>query len=114
MQKRDWGFASDYIEAMWLMLQQNQPDDYVISTGESHSVEEFLNIATEYAGLGKWEDYVEIKKENMRPTDIDELVGDSSKAKEKLGWKPKTTFKELVQIMMEHDLEYFKSSKNYN
>ena len=79
--KRDWGFAGDYVEAMWLMLQQKEPDNYVIATGESHSVEEFLTIATEYAGLGDWRDFVEIDEKNMRPTDIDELIGDASKAK---------------------------------
>ena len=106
--KRDWGFAKDYVEAMWLMLQQKQPDNYVIATGESHSVEEFLTLATEYAGLGDWNDFVEINEENMRPTDIDELVGNATKAKEKLNWKPKIAFKELVKLMVEHDMDYFK------
>jgi len=106
--KRDWGFAKDYVEAMWLMLQQEEPDNYVISTGESHSVEEFLTLATEFAELGDWHDLVEINETNMRPTDIDELIGDSTKAKNKLNWKPKTNFKELVKLMVEHDLEYFK------
>ena len=106
--KRDWGFAGDYVEAMWLMLQQNEPDNYVVATGESHSVEEFLNLATEYSGLGDWHDFVEISEENMRPTDIDELIGNASKAKEKLNWKPKTSFKDLVRIMVEHDMNYFK------
>jgi GDPmannose 4,6-dehydratase len=106
--KRDWGFAEDYVEAMWLMLQQKNPDDYVIATGESHSVEEFLSLATEYSGLGDWKNLVEINEANMRPTDIDELVGNASKAKEKLNWKPKIGFKELVKIMVEHDMEFFK------
>ena len=106
--KRDWGFARDYVEAMWLMLQQKEPENYVIATGESHSVEEFLTLATEYAGLGDWNDFVEISEENMRPTDIEELTGNATKAKEKLKWEPKTSFKELVKIMVEHDMNYFK------
>ena len=105
--KRDWGFAGDYVESMWLMLQQKNPDDYVIATGESHSVEEFLALATEYAGLGDWREYVEIDYE-LRPTDIDVLVGDSSKAQKQLPWKPKMKFKDLIINMVEHDLEYFK------
>lgn len=107
--RRDWGFAGDYVEAMWMMLQQNKPDDYVIATGESHSVEEFLTLATEYAGLGDWRDIIEIDKSIMRPTDIDDLVGDSSKARKQLGWKPKMNFKDLVKTMVEHDIDYFKS-----
>ena len=106
--KRDWGFAGDYVEAMWLMLQQKEPDNYVVATGESHSVEEFLDLATEYAEMGDWHDFVEISEKNMRPTDIDELIGNASKAKEKLNWKPKTSFKDLVRLMVEHDLNYFK------
>jgi GDPmannose 4,6-dehydratase len=110
--KRDWGFAGDFVEAMWLMLQQQKPDDYVISTGESHSVEEFLTLATEYAGLGDWHDFVEIDESILRPTDIDELLGDCSKAKRLLDWKPKINFKQLVKQMVEHDLEYFKLRQN--
>ena len=106
--RRDWGFAGDYVEAMWLMLQQNNPDDYLIATGESHSVEEFLTMATEFAGLGDWHNIVDIDKSLMRPTDIDELIGDSSKARKQLGWKPKMSFKELVKSMVEHDMDYFK------
>jgi len=106
--RRDWGFAGDYVEAMWLMLQQKEPDNYVISTGESHSVEEFLNLATEYAGMTDWDKFVEISQKDMRPTDIDDLVGNSSKAREKLGWKPKTRFKDLVKLMVEHDMNAFK------
>ena len=104
--RRDWGFAGDYVEAMWLMLQQKNPDDYVIATGESHSVEEFLTLAAEYAGLGDWHDLVEIDKSLLRPTDIEELIGDASKARKQLGWKPKTEFKDLVKSMVEHDLEF--------
>ena len=106
--KRDWGFAGDFVEAMWLMLQQDTPDDYVIATGESHSVEEFLTLACDYAELGDWHDYVEIDKSIMRPTDIDELLGDASKAKKQLNWKPKMDFKDLVKHMMQHDLDYYK------
>ena len=107
--KRDWGFAGDYVEAMWLMLQQKQPEDYVISTGESHSVEDFLTLATEFSELGDWRNLVDIDKSILRPTDIDDLVGDSSKARTQLGWKPKMTFKQLVKSMVEHDLEYVKT-----
>ena len=106
--KRDWGFAGDYVESMWQMLQQDKPDDYVVATGESHSVEEFLTLASEYAGLGDWHDFVKIDEFNMRPTDIDELTGDSSKARKKLGWKPKMEFNDLVKHMVYHDIDYFK------
>ena len=106
--KRDWGFAGDYVEAMWLMLQQKNPEDYVIATGESHSVEEFLELAAELTGLGDWHDYVDIDKSLLRPTDIEELIGDSTKARKQLGWKPKTSFKELVKSMVEHDVEFVK------
>jgi GDPmannose 4,6-dehydratase len=108
--KRDWGFAGDYVEAMWLMLQQQKPDDYVIATGESHSVEEFLTIATEFADLGDWKDFVNIDKNLLRPTDIEDLIGNSSKAREQLNWKPKMNFKDLVKNMVEHDLEQVKLS----
>jgi len=101
--KRDWGFAGDFVEAMWLMLQQEKPDDYVIATGEAHSVEEFLSLASEYADMGNWRDFVTIDESIMRPTDIDELIGDSTKARKQLGWTPKLEFKELVKLMVEHD-----------
>ena len=107
--KRDWGFAGDYVESMWQMLQQDKPDDYVVATGESHSVEEFLTLASEYAGLGDWHDFVKIDEFNIRPTDIDELTGDSSKARKKLGWKPKMEFNDLVKHMVDHDMDYFKN-----
>ena len=103
--KRDWGFAGDYVEAMWLMLQQEKPSDYVISTGESHSVKEFLEESFTYAGLGNWEDYVEVDKKYLRPIDIDDLVGDSSKAKKELGWKPKMKYKDMVHLMVDKDIE---------
>ena len=106
--KRDWGFAKDYVEAMWMMLQQKEPDNYVVATGESHSVEEFLNLAVEYAEMGDWHDFIEISEKDMRPTDIDDLIGNASYAKEKLNWESKTSFKELVKLMVEHDLNMFK------
>ncbi|PKL90953.1 MAG: GDP-mannose 4,6-dehydratase [Candidatus Goldiibacteriota bacterium HGW-Goldbacteria-1] len=102
--KRDWGYAKDYVEAMWLMLQQDKPDDYVIATGETHSVKEFLQEAFSYAGLD-WNKYVEIDPRYFRPAEVDLLIGDATKAKEKLGWVPKTNFKELVKIMVDADLK---------
>ncbi|WP_295154612.1 GDP-mannose 4,6-dehydratase [uncultured Brachyspira sp.] len=102
--KRDWGYAKDYVEAMWLMLQQEKPDDYVIATGETHSVREFLDEAFSLVGLD-WKKYVEIDPRYYRPAEVDLLLGNPAKAKEKLGWKPKTTFKELVKIMLEYDLK---------
>lgn len=108
--KRDWGFAEEYVEPMWTMLQQKNPDDYVIATGESHSVEEFLDLASEYAGLGDWHKFVEIDDRMNRPTDIEELVGDSTKARKQLGWSPKVGFKELVKMMVEYDINNLKSS----
>ena len=101
--KRDWGYAKDYVEAMWLMLQQENADDYVIATGETHSVREFLDESFGLVGLD-WKKYVEIDPRYYRPAEVDLLLGDATKAKEKLGWKPKTTFKELVKIMLEYDL----------
>jgi len=102
--KRDWGHAKDYVEAMWLMLQQDTPDDYVVSTGESHSVKEFLVEVFSYLGLD-WQEHVKIDPYYFRPTEVDSLLGDSSKAQNKLNWKPKISFKELVRIMTDHDLE---------
>lgn len=101
--KRDWGYAKDYVEAMWLMLQQDKAEDYVIATGETHSVREFLDEAFSLVGLD-WKKYVEIDPRYYRPAEVDLLLGNPAKAKEKLGWKPKTTFKELVKIMLEYDL----------
>ena len=102
--KRDWGYAKDYVEAMWLMLQAEKPEDYVIATGETHSVKEFLEEAFNLVGL-KWEDYVEIDQRYFRPAEVDLLIGNPKKAKEKLNWEPKTKFKELVKIMLKEDLE---------
>lgn len=102
--KRDWGYAKDYVEAMWLMLQQEEPDDYVIATGETHSVREFLDEAFGLVDLD-WKKFVEIDQRYFRPTEVDLLIGDGTKAKQKLVWSPKTTFKELVKIMVDADLE---------
>ena len=102
--KRDWGFAGDYVEAMWLMLQQDKPDDYVIATGKTHSVKEFLEEAFGYAGLD-WKKYVRIDKRYFRPTEVDILRGDSSKAQRVLKWKPKINFKQLVRMMVDSDME---------
>jgi GDPmannose 4,6-dehydratase len=105
--RRDWGFAGDYVEAMWLMLQQDQPDDYVIATGETHSVREFCELAFSYVGLD-YRDYVVIDQRFMRPAEVDLLIGDASKARKKLGWQPRTSFTELVQMMVEADLQLVK------
>ena len=103
--KRDWGYAGDYVEAMWLMLQQEIPDDYVIATGQTHSVREFLELAVKYAGLtGAPEDFVEIDENFKRPAEVDLLVGDYSKALKKLGWQPKINFNQLVKKMVDNDL----------
>lgn len=102
--KRDWGFAGDYVKAMWLMLQQNEPDDYVISTGETHSVKEFIEIAFSHVGLN-WQDYVKIDERFIRPAEVDLLIGDCSKAKNKLGWKPEVSFTGLVKMMVDADVE---------
>ena len=101
--KRDWGHAKEYVEAMWLMLQQDEPDDYVIATGETYSVREFLNVAFEHLNLD-WRDFVEIDAKYYRPAEVDLLVGDSSKAKAKLGWEPKIKFVDLVKEMVDHEL----------
>ncbi len=102
--KRDWGYAGDFIEAMWLMLQQDNPDDFVIATGESHSVRDFLARAFEHAGLD-WEKYVHIDERYVRPTEVDILCGSATKAQRELGWKPKVSFEDLVHMMVDHDLD---------
>ena len=102
--RRDWGYAPDYIEAMWLMLQQDAPEDYVVATGESHSVREFVEAAFSYMDLD-WSRYVEIDSRYFRPTEVEALLGDARKAREKLGWQPKVTFPELVRLMVEADLK---------
>ena len=101
--KRDWGFAGDYVEAMWLMLQQPKADDYVIATGETHSVREFLQEAFSYAGMD-WKKYVEIDKRYFRPTEVDELLGSTAKARRILKWKPKVNFKKHVHMMVDADM----------
>jgi GDPmannose 4,6-dehydratase len=103
--KRDWGFAGDYVEAMWLMLQQDEPSDYVVATGEEHSVREFVEIAFEHAGLD-WERHVVTDPAFLRPAEVDHLVGDASKARSALGWQPKVSFRELVEMMVDADLEH--------
>jgi GDPmannose 4,6-dehydratase len=102
--KRDWGYAGDYVEAMWMMLQQPTPDDYVIATGETHSVRDFLDEAFRHAGFESWEPYVSHDARFDRPAEVDLLIGDASKAHEKLGWKPTVAFEDLVRMMYEHDL----------
>jgi GDPmannose 4,6-dehydratase len=101
--KRDWGFSGDYVEAMWLMLQQSKPDDYVIATGETHTVKEFLELAFEHAGLD-WKKYVKVDRRFYRPAEVNLLLGDSTKARKMLGWKPKVGFEKLVRMMVEADL----------
>jgi GDPmannose 4,6-dehydratase len=101
--KRDWGYAGDYVEAMWLMLQQDEPDDYVVATGETHSVREFCELAFDRVGLD-WEKYVVIDEKFFRPAEVDLLVGDSSKARRVLGWEPKTSFDGLVHLMVDADV----------
>jgi GDPmannose 4,6-dehydratase len=137
--KRDWGFAGDYVEAMWLMLQQEKPEDFVIATGESHSVREFVNIAFDHAGIEiEWkgkgieekgfirslsstltstsalhigDTIIEIDPRYFRPTEVEYLLGDAKKAKEKLGWEPKVRFKELVQMMVDADVKELEELK---
>lgn len=105
--KRDWGYAKDYIEAMWMMLKQDSPEDYVISTEEAHSVKEWVEVSFKCLDLD-WTKYVKVDKRYIRPADVDLLVGDSSKAKKKLGWKKKVSFEQLVKIMVEYDYNYLK------
>jgi len=109
--KRDWGYAPEYVEAMWLMLQQDKPDDYVIATGETHSVKEFVEESFACVGIKNWKKYVEIDKKYYRPAEVDLLMGDASKAKKILGWQPKVKFKELAKIMVESDLNILKKIK---
>jgi len=100
--KRDWGYAKDYVEAMWLMLQQNEPDDYVVATGETHTVREFAEDAFKLVGLN-WQDHVVVDKKYFRPSEVDLLIGDATKARQKLGWRPRIVFKDLVKLMVESD-----------
>jgi GDPmannose 4,6-dehydratase len=107
--RRDWGFAGDYVRAMWLMLQQDAPDDYAVGTGEAHSVREFAEAAFAYAGLD-WRDHVRIDSRYYRPAEVPDLCADASKARRKLGWEPHTTFRELVTMMVDADLEALERS----
>ena len=107
--ERDWGYAPDYVEAMWLMLQQDTPDDYVIATNEKYSVREFLTEAFKVVGIENWSSYVVQDPRYMRPAEVDVLLGDYSKAKQNLGWSPKTSFKDLVRIMVENDINLLKN-----
>ncbi|MDX2029316.1 MAG: GDP-mannose 4,6-dehydratase [Blastocatellia bacterium] len=109
--KRDWGFAGDFVEAMWMMLQQEEPDDYVIATGETHSVRELLDEAFSALGLD-WQEHVEIDPRYFRPAEVDLLIGDAAKARTKLGWEPRVTFKQLVKMMVEADLAELKKKNN--
>jgi len=104
--KRDWGYAGDYVKAMWMMLQQDDPDDYVIATGETHSVDEFLTLAFEKVGLGDFHQYVKHDPKYLRPAEVDLLIGDPSKAEKKLGWKREVGFDQLVDMMVKHDIAY--------
>ena len=108
--KRDWGFAGDYVEVMWKMLQHSEPDDFVVATGEAHSVREFLEAAFIHVGLD-FKKYVEIDQHYFRPTEVDHLLGDPSKAAEKLSWKPKVSFQGLVAMMVDHDMEQAEREK---
>ena len=112
--KRDWGFAGDYVKAMYLMLQQDEPDDFVVATGETHAVSEFVQLAFEAAGMDDWERYVKIDPRFFRPAEVDLLVGDASKAKEQLGWEPVVSFRDLVTMMVDHDLELEKAKLGQN
>ena len=103
--KRDWGFAGDYVRAMHLMLQQDEPDDFVVATGETHAVSEFVSLAFAAVGIDDWESYVRIDQRFFRPAEVDLLVGDASKARSQLGWQPEVSFQDLVTMMVEHDLE---------
>jgi GDPmannose 4,6-dehydratase len=103
--KRDWGYAGDYVKAMWLMLQQDQPDDYVVATGTTHSIDELVTLAFAEVGIDDWRPYVRQDPKFFRPAEVDLLIGDPTKAREKLGWKPEVEFPELVRMMVAHDLE---------
>jgi GDPmannose 4,6-dehydratase len=108
--RRDWGFAGDYVEAMWLMLQQNEADDYVIATGETHTVQKLVEVAFNHAGL-QWEKYVKQDPKFLRPAEVDLLIGDPTKAQNKLGWKPKISFEQMIQMMVDSDVERLSSTR---
>lgn len=109
--RRDWGFAGDYVEAMWLMLQQKNPDDYVVGTGENHSVKEFVELAFHYAGINNWEKYVKIDPRFKRPAEVPNLRANPKKVFEKLGWRPRVNFKQLVKMMVEADISRYQKNK---
>src|SRR5512141_3106905 len=111
--ERDWGYAKEYVEAMWLMLQQDDPDDYVIATGETHSVKDFVEAAFEYLGMD-WKRYVKFDSRYCRPAEVDLLIGDATKAREKLNWQPKVRFKELMKIMVDADMEIAQQEAHLN
>jgi GDPmannose 4,6-dehydratase len=107
--KRDWGYAGDYVEAMWLMLQQEGPDDYVVATGDTHSVSEYAELAFAHIGIENWRDYVRVDPAFIRPAEVDLLVGDAAKARAVLGWQPRVSFPELVRMMVDADIELERS-----
>jgi GDPmannose 4,6-dehydratase len=109
--KRDWGYAPEYVEAMWRMMQLDEPDDFVVATGETHTVREFVEVAFEHASLD-WRRYVAIDPRYFRPVEVDILQGDYSKARERLGWKPKVTFNELVKLMVDADMQFLAEEMN--
>ena len=108
--KRDWGFAGDYVRAMWMMLQQGKPQDFVVATGQNHTVAEFAKEAFGAVGIDNWEKYVKVSKELFRPAEVDFLIGDAAKAKKVLGWEPQTSFKDLVKMMVDADIELLKKN----
>jgi GDPmannose 4,6-dehydratase len=111
--ERDWGFTGDYVEAMWLMLQQQNPDDYVIATGKAHCVRDLVELAFAAAGLD-WQRHIEVDRRYFRPTEVDALCGDPAKARDVLGWKPRVSFPELVKMMVEHDIELARRERTVN
>ena len=106
--RRDWGYAADYVEAMWLMLQRDEPEDFVIATNQMHTVRDCVQIAFDEAGVDDWERYITIDPALLRPAEVDQLIGDPTKAKDLLGWEPKTSFEELIRLMTRADLELLK------
>ena len=106
--KRDWGYAPDYVEGMWMMMQQEKSDDYVLATGETHSIREFLDEAFKIIGVDNWSKYIKVDPRFIRPVEVSYLLGDATKAQNVLGWKPKTPFKELVNIMVQNDIKLLK------
>ena len=111
--KRDWGFAGDYVEAMWLMLQQGKPDDYIVSTGKNHSIKDFLNIAFNHVGIKNWKKYIKIDPRFKRPAELFTLQGKADKASKVLGWKPKVNFEKLVKMMVDADMDRLKATKKH-